>query len=294
MKKNKSIFFSKKKGVYCKNCSKFGHIYKSCNEPIISCGLISFCLFNKKNNEILNYSKLNKYNINFDNIEIKYLIVQRKHTLGYIEFARGNYYISDYYSIIILFKQMIQSEIDFICNNNFDSIWNSIWNNSYESKSNIYFLSKNKFNYLKKNTTYINLEQISKTNPLWRNKEWGFPKGRPNNYESNLECSIREYEEETFHTSEIYNILLKYEPYEEILNGTNGYKYKHIYYIANLVKPISEKIQFSNEIECLKLISFSEIYKYIRPYHKDKLDIINKLHNKLCIDINFKLNKNIK
>lgn len=292
MKNN--FFVKKKREIFCKNCNKYGHMLKTCNEPIVSCGLISFCLFNKKNNKILNYSNLNKNNINFDNIEIKYLIAQRKHTLGFIEFARGNYYISDYYSIIILFKQMIQEEIDLICNNNFDTIWNSIWNNAYESKSNIYFLSKNKFNYLKKNNTYINLVDISKTKPLWKDKEWGFPKGRPNNYESNLECSIREYEEETYHTSKIYNILLNYEPYEEILNGTNGYKYKHIYYVSNIINTINEKIKYSNEIECLKLIKYSEISKYIRPYHKDKLNIIENLNAKLLNNIKFKLNKNIK
>ena len=291
MKKN--IIYRKKQN-FCKNCNKSGHIYKNCNEPIISCGLISFCIFSKKNNEIIKYSNLNKYLLSIDDIEIKYLMVQRKHTLGYIEFIRGNYYISDYYSIIILFKQMVKEEIDFIYKNSFDTIWNTIWSYPNDLKSNIYYLSKNKFNYLKKNTTYINLNEIVKTKPLWENKEWGFPKGRPNSYESNLDCGIREYEEETFQNKKNYEILYKFEPYEEILNGTNGFKYKHIYYISNICSKINETIKFSNEIDCIKLISFDKISSYIRPYHNVKLKIINNLHEKLLFNIKLKLNKNIK
>ena len=65
-------FFISKKNFYCLNCNKRGHIYKYCNESIISNGIISFSIDNitklqiplleiylKKN---LKYIKLNKKN----------------------------------------------------------------------------------------------------------------------------------------------------------------------------------------------------------------------------------------
>ena len=43
MKQNNN-FEKKRKKVYCNNCGKFGHYYRQCLEPIISYGIIGFCL----------------------------------------------------------------------------------------------------------------------------------------------------------------------------------------------------------------------------------------------------------
>ena len=59
-----------RKEQYCGNCGQLGHIYRRCLLPIISLGVI---LFKKEQNTI------------------KYLMVQRRDTLGYVEFMRGKY-----------------------------------------------------------------------------------------------------------------------------------------------------------------------------------------------------------
>ena len=97
-----------KKNFYCTNCNKKGHVYKNCLEPIISNGIIGIYIenFNLENFDNLEkYISLNLYsslrlkkNINFEyrnlcnqNPNIKFLMIQRKNSLGYLEFIRGRY-----------------------------------------------------------------------------------------------------------------------------------------------------------------------------------------------------------
>ena len=36
------------KKTYCCNCGLYGHIYKTCNEPITSCGIVLYKHFGNK------------------------------------------------------------------------------------------------------------------------------------------------------------------------------------------------------------------------------------------------------
>ena len=53
---------------FCNNCGKNGHAFHQCKYPITSIGVILF-----------KYQKNN----------IKYLMIRRKDTLGYVDFMRG-------------------------------------------------------------------------------------------------------------------------------------------------------------------------------------------------------------
>ena len=95
--------------IFCMNCGKNGHNIKLCKEPITSCGIICFkidnlslykidnFLFNKYINiKDFNYENINYFNkINFHRKDIKFILIQRKHSLSYIEFVRGKYNEND-------------------------------------------------------------------------------------------------------------------------------------------------------------------------------------------------------
>jgi hypothetical protein len=85
------------RNVYCVNCGEKGHVLKECNGPITSFGIIAFktckeesdCI-NDTNNKLKEILK----KINTDKEEypkIKFLMIQRKDTMGYIDFIRGKY-----------------------------------------------------------------------------------------------------------------------------------------------------------------------------------------------------------
>ena len=99
-----------KKINYCSNCGKYGHVSKKCSDPITSLGIINIMIDGLKINKDLflkflddKYIEIDDYNFSrIDNIEkldqykknIKFLLIQRKHSLAYIEFVRGKYDIN--------------------------------------------------------------------------------------------------------------------------------------------------------------------------------------------------------
>ena len=255
----------KKDNLYCNNCGKFGHIYKKCYEPITSYGII--CL-NLNNDNIYNFyiSKykfpnntqqlknicINKYiqkNIScnnrkdldiYDNIiatTTETLLVRRMHTYNYIHLIRGIYEL-DLELIIRSINLLTKKEYTNLITKSFENLWYDIWKkNEYTIE---YYKAEEQFNILK---NYI-LPQIEyKLNVVYLEPEWGFPKGKRNNNETNLECAKREFEEETGLTSDKYEILDRLYPLIENITGSNDINYKHIYYIAILKPDITYKTE---------------------------------------------------
>ena len=75
-----------------------------------------------------------------------------------------------------------------------------------------YDVSSKKFNNLK-NGKFFKLNEIIKNSNLkYLEKEWGFPKGRRNLRESDYDCALREFQEETGFERNEYEILRNIRP----------------------------------------------------------------------------------
>jgi len=254
----------KKKKIICGNCGKYGHTYKTCTSPVMSLGIIAFRRMN-------------------DNTE--FLLIRRKDTLGYIEFLRGKYGINDKKYITNLFSEMTKQEIYKLKNWTFDDIWKNLWmdQNSKQYKKE-YEKSKERFNFVM-NCDKINIKQIiSQIGIFWEEPEWGFPKGRRNIRENDLDCAIREFHEETGITIDDISILSNLDPIEEIFYGSNNVKYKHIYFLAysNMIKnPIinQDDIRQVSEVSKISWLSYEEAKNKIRPYNIEKLKVLEKINN---------------
>lgn len=239
---------------------------------------------------------------------IQFMMVSRKYSLGYIQFLRGKYDLSDSNSIIELFEQMTESEIANIKKSAYDDLLYYFLNRSnepreivlnriYEGKySNEYCEAKMKFNLLSNCANDIDTNipwnlnfYLQHANPKWNTPEWGFPKGRRDGKtEENLCCAKREFEEETGLKTCDYSILNKIEPLEEKLVGTNGVEYRHIYYLALNKSENNEITDFDeNEIGEVRWMTFDEAIGNIRPYHYEKKSILTKV---FLFIINFIIN----
>ena len=302
------------KKSFCMNCGKTGHISKKCLCPIISVGIICFKLniddidinliisITKKfqNNylfttdEIIKLKKIKKkidfinFN-NFDNI-IEYLLIRRRNSLNYVELIRGKY---DIYNLDYLEKNInfiTKYEKDLIKNNDFDYLWKNLWGDENINNSNEYNESIEKFNllkngfFLKKNdiNLFISYDKLINDNIYnYEEPEWGFPKGRRNSKEKNIDCAKREFEEETKIEYDNINII-NMTPLEETYIASNGLKYKHIYYISQIKnKNIELKIDDKNqkiEIGDIKWLKFKDGLKIIREYNIEKKNILLNLH----------------
>lgn len=280
-----------KKNFYCLNCNKRGHYYKECREPIISNGIIPIYIENFDSNNLeklelyllknmKNFNKKLNDNLIIDeeiNNKIKFLMVQRKNSLGYLEFMRGRYNLNNINTIEYLLEQMTPEELIDIQNKEFDFLWNNLWDinnikNKYHHKE--YTVSKQKFYELKLNNNNI----LKKTKTLYKYNEWGFPKGRREMHESDLVCAIREFEEETNYTENMYNVFENCKPIRENLVGTNGINYAHNYFIA-LVSQNKKLVENNREIGDIKLMPINECLSVIRPYHTNKICIIKYIYS---------------
>lgn len=291
-----------KKNIYCGNCNKKGHVYKNCNLPITSNGII--CIqYPEKLDEILSSNSIPdddksfKNNIKSMDIKknLKFLMICRKHSYSFIELFRGLYDINNLDYIIELFNRLSLKEYIFINKNRYDARklfnrgWKMIWNNksNEDSLKNEYDIAVNKFDQLiELYPTFIDKVKIKYKHP-----EWEFPKGKRNIRETDFQCANREFIEETNFKSEDYEIL-KILPISENFVGNNNVNYKYNYYLAQSLNNDEPQISNSNqkiEISMIKWCNIDEIIHKLRPYDKERIKIIKKIYNFIVKSIQEKI-----
>ena len=257
----------KKQNLYCGNCGKSGHIYKRCTAPITSLGIICY-----KNETYLG------------NDIIKYLMIQRRDTLGFVEFMRGKYNLDNVNYIYKLFEIMTKEERNRIETNGFDFLWNKLWmDKNTRQYHNEYDNSKKKFYKLQKgveinNNTVVTLTTLNnEVDCNYYEPEWGFPKGRRNLHEDDYDCSVREFEEESGLISNQYKINLDIPPLDEVFLGSNNIRYRHIYYVAEYIDTEASKLCIdkdnftqASEVSNIKWFTYEESLQKIRPYNQEK------------------------
>ncbi len=215
-----------------------------------------------------NIHKFNEYNNS-----IEFLLVNRRHSLNYIDFIRGKYNINDIDKINNMCSLMSIDEINMIKNNNFNTLWCNLWlKNAYKKK---YLeemnLSKIKFNHLRE------LGILNNINSNYLSTEWEIPKGKKKSNETNLQCAMREFQEETSLSNKEYELLSCLDPIHDIFIGTNNIEYKHIFYTTlydNNIDIINYK---NNEIEEIKWCKWSDLNDMIRPYNQNKINILTNI-----------------
>ena len=94
----------------CINCFRKGHVFKDCMYPVTSYGIIGYFKFES---------------------EYKIVLVQRKDTMGFIDFIRGKYdtRIKKEEILEILVSEMTETEKDRIIKYSFDELWEQLWMN---------------------------------------------------------------------------------------------------------------------------------------------------------------------
>lgn len=251
---------------FCNNCGKNGHVFHSCKHPITSIG---FIVFRVKENKI------------------EYLMIKRKHSLGFVEFMRGKYPVHNYDYLINIFNEMSNEEKDIIRKSDFNELWEYLWGDQVgiqyrgEEKT-----SKEKYDLLKmglSNKKDYNLETLlNECDNNWMETEWGFPKGRRNYQEKDLNCAFREFEEETGYLRNQVKLIQNICPYEEIFTGSNMKSYKHKYFIGNMESYILSTNNFQeSEVGDMQWFDFNTCISKIRPYNLEKKNILKMLNNVL-------------
>jgi 8-oxo-dGTP pyrophosphatase MutT (NUDIX family) len=251
----------------CNNCGKQGHSFHNCKLPITSYGIIVF-----------------RQSIH----GLQYLMIRRKDSFGYIDFIRGKYSPYNIYQVQNIVNEMSQIEKKSILTESFDNLWNTMWgdtnNNQYKNEEQT---SSKKIDLIRDgisiNDNNINLQNIvDKSSTQWVETEWEFPKGRRNYKEKDLECALREFEEETGISQTKITIVENVLPFEEIFIGTNHKSYKHKYFLANMSDDEEYLTNFQiTEVSKLEWKTIDECLKSIRPYNLEKKKLITNINKVL-------------
>lgn len=262
----------------CSNCNKKGHVYKSCAKPIISCGIIAWR--------------------RTESGHVEYLSIARKNSIAYIDVLRGKYKLTpDMEYLLKLLRNMTFPELTRLRE---DRDLEGMWRDA-------------SLMYLKRTTTFEYDKSRAKLEALWNGVHfshaithtigslidtvmvpglplttgWGFPKGRRNKYENDLQCAMREFHEETgYKVSNNFRMTMaagtnKYIRITESFLGLNGFAYEYRYFVAELInnkllEPSIMNIFQKAEIGGIGWYRYAELKElYIRP---ELVSVLDNIH----------------
>lgn len=208
-----------------------------------------------------------------DEVEIKYLLCQRRDTIEYTDFLRGRYTLSNLKTYISL---LTEDERNRILNYSFSDLWYDLWVNHHTKLyKEIYPKAKTRFD------TNFELvkNMISDSRAIVKEPVWGFPKGKQNSRESDINTAIREFKEESKLPIGYKNIV-NIPPAIETFKGSNGKMYSTFYYIAHtshkhhfkrVVLDGIRKDTISEEISNLCWVTLEEAKRLLPPWRRKLL-----------------------
>lgn len=287
-----------KQNINCANCGGVGHIYKQCNHPITSFGVICFRL---------------SYNHQKKEVAPQFLMVQRKDSLSYVEYIRGKYSFENKSYILKLFSNMTESERCKIAICDFNTLWKELWQiKDCTAFMREYNESKAKFNLLKVGYMLKNPEDgsllffdlkyvLDNSMSELEETEWGFPKGRRNINEDDFSCAFREFSEETNIHPDNVGLVTDVKPFEEIFTGSNHVRYKHIYYVAVLLHNDSKTNALLNpynksqckEVKDIKWMWYNDAQSKIREQNIERKELFRRVYNIIEKNISM-INKSVR
>jgi 8-oxo-dGTP pyrophosphatase MutT (NUDIX family) len=219
-------------------------------------------------------------------------MIRRKDSFGYIDFIRGKYSTHNIEHVQNIVNEMSIQEKYRILNMPFDKLWNLMWgetsNIQYKNEE---FSSCKKFDILKNGVLIEECTQISlsdiieNSNTSWQETEWEFPKGRRNYQEKDIDCALREFEEETGISQQNIHVVENVIPFEETFIGTNYKSYKHKYFLAYIDENDENNELLGNfqktEVSKIEWKTIDECLESIRPYSLEKKKLITNIYKVL-------------
>ena len=246
--------------MYCNNCGGKGHLFRTCRDPVLSCGILL----------------LNSPTLPVVADQIQLLMIRRKDSMSFAEFMRGKYDPDNTEYVATLMKNMTLKEQALVATEPFETLWRQLWGDDRQSSD--FVVGRDRFNQLDRvGLMRTNLSEY--TEP-----EWGFPKGRRMRGETDMACAVREFGEETNIPREAY-VVLRNIILEETFVGLNNVRYRHVYFVALLKQPdlVTLNQRFTpmqrREISGIAWKTIEEARGLIRPHHTERHSMIANLES---------------
>lgn len=270
----------------CGNCGTIGHHQRACPSPRTSYGILLIssdgCPLPKVGDPESLESRLQI--LSYCRQHLGFCLVSRRISLGLVEIVLGHYEPTDIAGLRDLFRQLYPSERPLIASANYRRLLSHFLNYRPAAElrhGQLYRRAEIKFNALVQ-SRYHGLDYYLRTvDCQYHSPEWGIPKGRRSRpTESDLAVARREFEEETGHRC--YQVLETC-PLIEEMTGTNGVKYRHVYYLAldGGVPPCQQRadpVEIGETVHC----TYDQAMSLLRPYHQEKRQVLTQAFLYTC------------
>jgi 8-oxo-dGTP pyrophosphatase MutT (NUDIX family) len=201
-------------------------------------------------------------------------MIRRKDSMSFAEFMRGKYDPEDHQYVGRLIQNMTIEEQTAVKTQVFESLWRSMWGDEHASAD--FMVSRERFNRL-------DVKALVEAHPsVYPEPEWGFPKGRRIRGETDVDCAIREFNEETNVDRDAY-LVLRNIRLEETFEGLNHIQYRHVYFVAVITDPNKVNLhqRFTpmqrREISGIAWKTFAECESLVRPHHIQRQAMLDQL-----------------
>jgi 8-oxo-dGTP pyrophosphatase MutT (NUDIX family) len=290
-------FYQTKSNYICSNCGESGHTFRLCSEPVSSYGVLIIRWISPSDTwPLINEFCKDQTTSTGTNMLIpQILMIQRKDSLGFMDIMRGKYKVNEPDYIKKQLRGMTSIERNKLETMEFEDIWHELWGSDTESSQRYAhdrIVSRQKLAELRhgielptgeKYTLYDLLRQEP---TIYKTPEWGFPKGRRDPYESDIQCAFRELTEETSIKEDELLKMLNVAPLVEQFYGSNDVHYRHTYYIAQYIgeRNISFDAlnsEMAREIGNLSWVTLDQANLILRPENLEKHEIILQLRQLL-------------
>ena len=303
MYKTRSLKYKKTTQLYCVNCGKTNHNYVNCMETLNSYGILCFYKDNLEiNDKSISSTKLimvrRQHTIpyveflrgKYHTLDLEYLIILFSRMVREeIELIVSNPQFEKLREDLKLNnKQRKKYKDEYLMSENKFNVLLSLGNLHYIIYVINYLFNEN-FNkkFKSSNINLLSYKQYIETNKEWIEKirgklsskniynypEWGVPKGRRQNKESDLKCALREFSEETGIMSSNIKIYKNVIPLEEIYIGLNGIEYKHTYFLAECITlPDNYKYYLGIDEYCKRGVKQTQIHNMDKQEQIDTID----------------------
>lgn len=281
----------------CNNCGKNGHMFNQCKIPITSYGIIAYRINVELNiPEYLMICRKDSYSyIAFIRGKYKpYDYEQVSHMFNHMsrnELSKIKDICEKYgkYAFFVLWRLMWIGDEYVIHDETLEKEYNKIHlpihnhkqtyreeNSGVEqeiSSERNFMILMNGINH--NNITVTLFDFIYQSTSQWMDPEWEFPKGRRNYREYDLNCALREFQEETGIIQKDICLIENINPFEEIYIGSNYKSYKHKYYLAYVNNSVIIQPPLNNgEVSKIEWKPLDKCLSVIRPYNKEKQKLI--------------------
>jgi 8-oxo-dGTP pyrophosphatase MutT (NUDIX family) len=200
--------------------------------------------------------------------------------MSFMEFLRGKYDLGHDEYIHRLIENMTQDEQRKLVETPFLTLWTHLWGNGRDTQSPEFYDAKDKFEALDR------AKMVREHPSQWKEAEWGFPKGRRMRGETDMDCAVREFMEETNIRRGAYT-LCKNLCFTETFLGTNNVQYKHVYFLAFLNSEADVDLAQAftpaqrREVSKVEWMTLEKCKSTIRPHYTRRREILMEIETAL-------------